>query len=77
MHDEQHIIKEKKSHRCTMHIDRQSGTAIIIGISIIVGTFSMVTLPNEVELEDPWSFQTMRAKLMNTESSVSEFNVKP
>ena len=61
-----------------MHIDKKSGIAIIIGLSLIFGTFSLITLPEiEAEPEDPWSYQTMRTKLMNSESSISQFNEKP
>ena len=55
-----------------MHIDRNSGIAIILGIGIIFATLSMVTLPEiDTQSEDPWSYQTMRAKLMNTETEIS------
>ena len=61
-----------------MHIDRKSGIAIIIGIGIIFATFSMITLPEiDAEQNDPWSYQTMRAKLMNAESNISQFDEKP
>ena len=78
MHGEQHIIKEKIHHIEFMNIDKKSGIGIIVGISIIFATFSLITLPEiEAEPEDPWSYQTMRTKLMNTESDVTDFSNNP
>ena len=78
MHGEQHIINEKNSQKQNMHIDRKSGIAVIIGIGIIFATFSMITLPEiDAEQNDPWSYQTMRTKLMNAESNISQFDEKP
>ena len=78
MHGEQHIIKEKIHHIEFMHIDKKSGIGIIVGMSIIFATFSLITLPEiEAEPEDPWSYQTMRTKLMNTESDITDFSNNP
>ena len=61
-----------------MHIDRTSGIAIIIGMGIIIATFSMVTLPEiDAKQNDPWSYHTMREKLMSSESSISQFEQNP
>ena len=61
-----------------MYLDRKLGIAVIIGIGIIIATFSMVTLPEiDAEQNDPWSYQTMRTKLMNAESSITQFVENP
>lgn len=61
-----------------MHLDRKSGIVMILGMGIIFATFSMVKLPEiDAEQNDPWSYQTMRTKLMNAESSIIQFDEKP
>lgn len=55
-----------------MRVDKTTGIAIILGIGMIFGTFSMIFLPEmETEYNDPWSYQTMRTKLLNSEINLS------
>ena len=71
-------LKKKSPNTKLMQIDKKSGIGIIIGISIIFATFSLITLPEiEAEPEDPWSYKTMREKLLNSEVNLSEFSKRP
>ena len=71
-------LKKKMLITKVMNIDKKSGIGIIIGISIIFATLSLITLPEiEAEPEDPWSYQTMRTKLLNSELNPSDFAKRP
>lgn len=68
MHDEQHRIKENYRLDLSMHLDRTTCIGIILGVGIIFGVLSMTTIPEiESEPQDPFSYQTMRTKLMNSD----------
>lgn len=58
-----------------MHLDRRTCIGIILGIGIIFGALSMVTIPDaQSEFEDPFSYQTMKSKLMQSETILNEKN---
>ena len=51
-----------------VHLDRTTCIGIILGIGIIFGVLSMMTIPEiDSESQDPFSYQTMKTKLMNSE----------
>ena len=56
--------------------------AVIIGISLIISTVSLLSLPMNVEHDKWWSYNTMREKMINSEDETSDFtemdeNLKP
>ncbi|MDX1533388.1 MAG: hypothetical protein R3230_04190 [Nitrosopumilaceae archaeon] len=56
-----------------MHIDRRTGFGIIVGLAIIFSTISFaIQTQTEIEYDDPWSYQTMRSKLLNLDSTSIE-----
>lgn len=78
MHDEQHRIKENCRLYLSMHLDRTTCIGIILGVGIIFGVLSMTAIPEiESEPQDPFSYQTMRTKLINSEATTFDGNSKP
>ncbi len=56
--------------------------AVIIGISLIISTVSLLSLPMNAEHDEWRSYNTMREKMINSEDETSDFtemdeNLKP
>ena len=47
--------------------------AVIIGISLIISTVSLLSLPMNAEHDEWWSYNTMREKMINSEDETSDF----
>ena len=57
-----------------MHRDRTTSIGIILGIGIIFGVLSMVSIPETKEFEDPFSYHTMKSKLMQPNTNLLDEN---
>ncbi len=56
--------------------------AVILGISVIIATILVSSLPINSEHDEWWSYNTMRDKMLNLEDKTSDFtdldnNLKP
>ena len=57
-------------------IERALVISVIIAIGVVISVASVNSMPSSTAHEDPWAYETMRTKLIETETKTNDFSIE-